>query len=62
MAVLLLMARGRFAFGQAREGARPLRVRVGGFVAFAAQGCWWLSEDAPGVDEFFGTGGGGVVM
>jgi len=49
-ATLLLMACGRIAFGQARGGARPLRVRVGGSVAFAARDCWWLSEDAPEVD------------
>jgi Glycosyltransferase len=32
------------------RGARPLRVRVGVFVVFAAQGRCWLSEDAPGVN------------
>ena len=38
---------GHFAFGRACAGARPLRVRVGVSVAFAARGCCLLSEDAP---------------
>lgn len=40
-------------------GACSLRVRVGGSIVFVARGCWWLSENAPGVDEFFGSDGAG---
>ena len=53
--------------GRRAGGARPLRGRVGGSVAFAARGCWWLSEDAPGVEGWIpqdrraGAVYGGVV-